>query len=360
MKVALAVSPLPGLRAGEACALVRRAWSGVRGDDDVASRLVSDAIAMPYVGSGADDVLAGSHPQHVERGQAGERHFAYRSAGSVLLDYTHLLHGIPGEGAIRSSRLVGEDLAWAAREGITDVTVVLPVPGSVSDLGMGLLDPLSTGAQGIGAQLDAARTRLSGMSVRVLVPGEQPLLGLAGLARSWMASGLSSKEAQDLENRFSEIVSTVPGRASGLTIIGDSGGFERNVYAGCGGGIAYVLGLLGVRVFPIGDVCIEPMRRDIEESDLFVYVCGRIGEDLPSGLLAGSRIAASRGVPVVVVYDSGAIRKGELAPLGLNGAYEIRPELAFSDAGATTEELADLPRRLEELVGRVARTWGWN
>ncbi|MGO1943262.1 MAG: hypothetical protein ACTH1Z_02550 [Ancrocorticia sp.] len=364
MRVALAVSPLPGLRVGEAHAIVRQAWLTER-PDTIASRPVTDAIGMPFVGSGAEDVLAGANPQPVERGEAGERHFAYwsdpgsQAGASVLLDYTHILNGIPQEGAIRSSRLVGDDLVWAASRGAERVRVVLPVPGSVSDLGTGLLEPLA-GAGPIADQLQGARHRLGNMRVEVVVPGEQQLLGLAGVARSWIAHGLGAEQAQRFENAFSEIVAQIPERTGGLTIVGAGGGFERNIYAGCGGGIAYILALLGGQIVTAGHLCVDPMGEEIEHSDLFVYVCGHIGEDLPSGLLAGSRIAAESGVPVVVIYDSGAIRKGELARLGLNGAYEIRPERSFSESEATTEELADLPRRLEEIVGRVARTWGWN
>ncbi len=352
MKIALAVSPLPGLRVGEVHSLVRDAWLSRRRDDHVCSRPVSDAVAMPYVGSGAEDVLAGDNSETVELGEAGERHFAYRAGTALLLDYTQILYGIPQEGASQSSHIVGRDLAWALREGISEVHIVLPIPGCVSDLGMGILEELGG--------LDAAREALAPMSIQVLVPGEQRLLGLGGVARSWIAHGLDPEAAQRFENTFSEIVAGIPVRSTGLPLLGTGGGPERSIYAGCGGGIAYVLGLLGAQILPIGDVCIDPMRGEIEDSDLFVYVCGHIGEDLPSGLLAGSRVAASRGVPVVVIYDSGALRKGELARLGLNGAYEIRPERAFATGEATTEELADLPERLHSLVGRVARTWGWN
>ena len=66
------------------------------------------------------------------------------------------------------------------------------------------------------------------------------------------------------------------------------------------------------------------------------------------------------GIPVVVVYDSGGIRKGELPGLRLNGAYEIRPDRSYEIPEENTQDVADIPRRLAALMGRVATTWGWD
>ena len=65
------------------------------------------------------------------------------------------------------------------------------------------------------------------------------------------------------------------------------------------------------------------------------------------------------GVPVVVVYDSGALRKGELPSLGLNGAYELRPDFAFEPPEAI-DEFGRLQPILFDMMTRVARTWGWD
>ena len=71
-------------------------------------------------------------------------------------------------------------------------------------------------------------------------------------------------------------------------------------------------------------------------------------------------VAIVAGVPVVVVYDSGGIRKGELPGLGLNGAYEIRPDRSYELPEESAQDVAEIPGRLADLMGRVATTWGWD
>ena len=372
MRVVLTCSPLPGLRAKESAAIAGDAWRERRPGDAVLAVPVSDGIAMPFVGSGADEVLAGTGATQVQLGTAGERHFAHVCGEAVLLDYTEVLGGVPGRGTRGSSRMIGEDLAWAAASGHREVNVVLPVPGSVSDMGAGLLEALAradgrTCSDEV-ATLAAARSALGAMRVNVLVSREQRLLGLSGVARAWMLEGLDSAQAQSFERAFAGAVATLgeaaaqlPSQRSLLPLRGSSPvDPSRNIHAGAGGGSAFVLNLLGCAIFPIGEAVVrERFASEIQDADLLVSVCARIGEDLPSSLLTGAALAQEVGIPVVVVYDSGGIRKGELANLGLNGAYELRPERSYSDAEETAADLAEIPVRLAELVGRVARTWGW-
>ncbi len=350
-----------------------------RPGDDVLAVPVSDGIAMPFVGSGADEVLAGPDATQVQLGDAGQRHFAHVRGEHVLLDYTEVLGGLPGRGTIGSSRMIGEDLVWAVETGLSRATVVLPVPGSVSDMGAGLLQELASANPAEGTQrsrerqpcesetLEAARRTLQSLRVTILVSREQRLLGLTGVARTWMLEGLEAELAQTFERSFAGAVATLNDSAARITsplqlpLHGRTPADpSRNIHAGAGGGSAYVLNLLGCPIHPIGDVVVrERLAAEIREADLLVSVCGRIGEDLPSSLLTGTALAQEAGIPVVVVYDSGGIRKGELANLGLNGAYELRPERTYVAGEETATDLADLPVRLESLLERVARTWGW-
>ncbi|MFT3942919.1 MAG: glycerate kinase [Ancrocorticia sp.] len=388
MRVALTCSPLPGLRAKESLAIARGAWLGKRPRDEVHGFPVSDGIAMPFAGSGADEVLVGARATHVELGRAGERHFAHVDGASVLFDYTEVFDGIPRPGRPSSSRLIGEDLAWAAAEGLTSVTIVLPVPGSLMDMGWGLLEALAAGpadptalanesraaadAPGNGqhgdraAVLRAARAAVTSLHITVVVSREQPLLGLSGIARSWMAQGLDAVVAQTYERGFADVVAelsdaarTLPSRS--LLLGTSEPDPARNIYAGAGAGTAFTLSLLGAMIHPIGQLAIGPhIAREIDEADLLVCVTGHIGEDLPSSLLVAAQAAQNAGIPVVVVYDSGGIRKGELPGLGLNGAYEIRPDRSYEMPEESAQDVADIPGRLADLMGRVATTWGWD
>ena len=82
-------------------------------------------------------------------------------------------------------------------------------------------------------------------------------------------------------------------------------------------------------------------------------------DELPGGAAGAIRRAQEAGLPVVLVYDCGSLRRGELAGLGLNGAYEMRPERSFLDEPETPESAAAVRDRLGEAIRTVARTWGW-
>lgn len=369
MRIALTCSPLPGLRAKESLAIARDAWLAKRPRDEIHGFPVSDGIAMPFAGSGADEVLVGASATHVELGGPGERHFAHVDGASVLFDYTEVFDGIPRPGRPASSRLIGEDLMWAVSENLTSVTIVLPVPGSLTDMGLGLLEALSAGSVSASNRapiLTAARNCVAALHMSVVVAREQPLLGLSGIARSWMAQGLDAVVAQEYERGFADVVAELSEAARDLpsrSLL--AGGAEpdpaRNIYAGGGAGTAFVLSLLGAGIYPIGQLSVGPrVAREIDEADLLVCVTGHIGEDLPSSLLAGTEVALNAGIPVVVVYDSGGIRKGELPSLGLNGAYEIRPDRSYELPEESAQDVADIPGRLADLMGRVATTWGWD
>lgn len=384
MKVVLAGSALAGIRPRETTAIAERSWTARRPSDSVTALPVSDGISMPLVGSGIDDALSAPACDSIERGKPDVRRFALVAGDRFIFDYTTLYSGIPDtsvaipaepmpelptanssvscENPRSSSAMIGEDLAWAAKQGARDVVVVLPVPCSITDGGQGLIGALSNNRSGdLEEEIRIARQQLSDMRLTVLAPREQRLLGLSGVARQWMNGGMEPGTAQTYERQLGQWVSELhsiepPNRASLMKAQASS----RGIYAGVGSGVAYVLQILGAGVFPVGDATVlARLAEPIKDADLVVYICGDIDENLPSGLLSAISLAQGEGVPVVVVYDSGGLRKGELPNLGLNGAYELRPDRSFNDE-PNKADVGTLENVLANMVARVARTWGWD
>ena len=234
---------------------------------------------------------------------------------------------------------------------------------------------LVTGAAGfIGSHL-AESLALAGQSVivapatlpptviclSVVVGGRQRLMGMSGLARAWMREGLDGRRAQDAERRIGEAADRLV-RAANATPGKDLAGRRlstRGPHSGAGGGLALGLEAVGGRIVPVGDVVHSSLEGWAEGADLCVYVCGRVDDELPGGAAGAIRRAQEAGLPVVLVYDCGSLRRGELAGLGLNGAYEMRPERSFLDEPETPESAAAVRDRLGEAIRTVARTWGW-
>ncbi len=422
MRVALACAPLPGIRAREVARYARAAWERVRVHDEVRAFVASDGVACAFVGSGLEDVceeeeIRRSLPVRVvELGESSERRFARLAGDRLLLDYTGILDlaDSPAPGELRhphSSALIGEDLAWAVKKGVRQVLLALPVLSSCEDLGFGLLQALvggDSGKQESGAEdhtksshishgdasgvrritepalwkqkeilrekITQARMILTSLDIVILAPGEQNLLGLSGVARARTFRDLGQADAQELEKRNGEIVSAL------LTALPESSPHKNQLlvhcepqngkktaratfldsYSGVGSGIALILRILGARIFPVGDFSVRPRLAEISPPpDLLVYVAAHVGAELPSGLLSASRFAQEKGIPLVLVSESSGLRKGELPELGLHGAYELRPDLAFDTPEVREAHIAELPGLVEEKIAAVARTWGW-
>ena len=375
MRVILAASALPGLRATQTREVARNAWLSVRPEDHVEAYAVSDGVPQQFVGAGIDEVLLPGAEQ-IERGGPGERRFAYREGATVVLDYTEVLAGVPGAGYL-TSRIVGEDLRWAAQSvGLSQVYLALPAAGCVADGGLAFLEAVASdepkssawgfrqkerpevSADNIEQWLIRGRERTRHLAITVLAPAEQRMVGLSGVARSWMQAGLSPEAAQLLERSMGEIASALDeaiGAVGSPDLLGARPS-SRDVYSGVGA-MGLALAGIGARIFPTGDVTARPfIAQSITEADLVVYVCAAIGEDLPSGLVATIAEATRVGCAVVVVYETGSLRKGELPNLGIHGAYELRPGF---DLAASPPETTDISGTLSNMMTRVARTWGW-
>ena len=331
----------------------------------------------------------------VERG-GPLRRFAGVSQKKIALDW---IESLPGPFCGDSAAL-GEDIAWALGRGVDEIVVALGVPGGIGDLGVGMIRAIAqtrraagpesgsrqadgsrkadgssglaktAGRPGVVAAADVAdlaglvadaRAALGTVCLSVVVGGRQRLMGMSGLARAWMREGLDGRRAQDVERRVGEAADRLV-RAANATPGRDLAGRSlsaRGPHSGAGGGLALGLEALGGRIVPVGDLVHSSLEGWAEGADLCVYVCGQVGEELPGGAAGAIRRAQEAGLPVVLVYDCGALRRGELAGLGLNGAYEMRPERSFLDEPETPESAAAVRDRLGDAIRAVAGTWGW-
>ena len=392
MRIALAASPLPGLRASAVCHVAREAWQSERPRDSLRCRPTSDGVASAYSESGVYELLG--LDELVERG-GPLRRFAGVSQKKIALDW---IESLPGPFCGDSTAL-GEDIAWALGRGVDEIVVALGVPGGIGDLGVGMIGAIAQawrgagqedgsrragesrragGAAGLGKTSEKpdvaesadvadlaglvadARAALGTVCLSV-VGGRQRLMGMSGLARAWMREGLDGRRAQDAERRIGEAADRLV-RAANATPGKDLAGRRlstRGPHSGAGGGLALGLEAVGGRIVPVGDVVHSSLEGWAEGADLCVYVCGRVGDELPGGAAGAIRRAQEAGLPVVLVYDCGSLRRGELAGLGLNGAYEMRPERSFLDEPETPESAAAVRDRLGEAIRTVARTWGW-
>ena len=390
MKVLLAAGPLEGLSATRVRAIAEAAWRQARPEDSVVARIVSDGQPVPGGSSGLAEVIGGEPVTPAD----GSQPHIWRTDTQALLDYTSLLadgsqHG-PG-----SSEIVGTDLLWAGRQGITNVVIALPGPSCVEDLGFGILAglgvatpslqvpadggfPAKPDASELAEALSGAREALGSLRMSVIAGAEQHLTGFHGLARSRMLrAGLAgrreagqavaeSAQAQARDARVGELVEALARarRADLAGVVGarllGSGPDPRGPYAGAGGGTAFMLECLGARLYPVGDVTVRArLAADIAEAELLVYVASAVEATLPSGLLAAAELAGE-AIPVVLVCDHGGFEAGELRSLPIAGAYELRPHLAFlPEDGAERADAAELAELLAQRTRVVARTWAY-
>ena len=393
MRIALAASPLPGLRASAVCDVAREAWRSERPRDSLRCRPTSDGVASAYSESGVYELLG--LDELVERG-GPLRRFAGVSQKKIAFDW---IESLPGPFCGDSTAL-GEDIAWALGRGVDEIVVALGVPGGIGDLGVGMIGAIAQawrgtgqedgsrragessragGAAGLGKTSEKpdvaeaadvadlaglvadARAAVGTVCLSVVVGGRQRLVGMSGLARAWMREGLDGRRAQDAERRVGEAADRLV-RAANATPGKDLAGRRlstRGPHSGAGGGLALGLEAVGGRIVPVGDVVHSSLEGWAEGADLCVCVCGRVGDELPGGAAGAISRAQEAGLPVVLVYDCGSLRRGELAGLGLNGAYEMRPERSFLDEPETPESAAAVRDRLGEAIRTVARTWGW-
>ncbi len=290
---------------------------------------------------------------------------------------------LPLEPARATSRGVGEAIGEAVADGARRVIVAAgDVPWH--DAGVGLLEglahrlglaavaqpagpgaptphrpePIGAGALGL---LDAAQAALAGIDLVVAAQTDAPLLGLHGAGAALADRGLDRGTAQAVEARTTDFIAAAEQAAARWRPVDLLGGNDRRTsrrpYSGAGGGVAFILGLLGARLLPGAWVVSEEvgLTPAIARAEL-VITGGRILADreLSHGVVhdVGAR-AEPHALPVVAIGGRIDATTRQLATVGVHGVYPVidTPPWELPDLEAIT------PEALRARAGRVARSW---
>lgn len=228
--------------------------------------------------------------------------------------------------------LIGEVLSAGLDQGCSRIVLALSSE-IVPDLGKAMLAEL-----GISGTAELAAL-IGDTDVVLLASSEASLLGPGGLPRHLAESGrLPGQVAQELER---DLVRSLPGAGDQRRVLGGTALSPTDPLSGVGGGAGFLLARAHARIERAGAWVASHLAEEVADADLIVAVTGDIGLDLPASITHLSRLAAARGLPVVLVYGEGALLRHELARVGLSGAYSY-------GSGRTS---------LEETMIRVAQTW---
>lgn len=379
MKVSIIANALAGLGSAKVGALADEAWRGVRPHDELHVTISSDGVRLPSSGTGLVEVFTQSHSgARVHECSEPRRMICVdESAAEALIDLAEALGEPELEGIFGSTAFLGADVLGLLDDGIRRIHLHLPQIMSHTDVGIGLLGVLSgqdlnwdSAAEQLASAIAQARRRLGSASIVFTYPADLALTGVSGLARKLDASGFPQIEAQNLERQLGELVARL---SPASTNIGSSlfGSIHRGaahphaVFAGVGGGLGYLLSLLGASASTVGQYL--HASRPATEPDLYIYITDHIGLDFPSGLEAVASDALDRGAPVVVILREGNMRRGELPRYGIHGTYQLKTNGVlhltdgyFASGDVDVSTLASVPDALSSSIVSVANTWGWD
>lgn len=356
--------------------LVSENWRAVRPADVVETFEVSAGQPRDLVGTGLAEITQARYPdlRAIERGGTANNpwHIIWISSARnhALIDLAEVLTW-DGQGSpLGSSAFLGKDLADLAGRGVRHLHINLPQLMRFSDAGQGILTEL-TGKQLDGADplevsqaISVARETISQLTVYTTYSAPVKLTGFSGMAHSWAEKGLDPQTAQQAQQELGQWIAAVT-RALELDnrLLLEAEPAPRSAYAGAGGGLAMMLEALRSRVLPIGTYLFgmhPEINRAISQSELCCYVSGKIGINIPSPLTELSDRTSAHGIPLVLVADSAGMRKGELPNLGIHGAYELRPELAYlPDQLDDPHSSVDISHKLAKQIQKTAMTWGY-
>ncbi|MDP9807101.1 glycerate kinase [Trueperella bonasi] len=370
MKVALVCSALPGMGPRDVTKRVASRWRAARPADDVVEVATSEGETIAHLGTGLDDVVRLRHPQAKPTSSDADlpRRIRWTWEGGAFIDLADAMTWAGDGEPIGPTDFLGRDILDVKRQGTKRFHIHLPQLITRSDLGLGMLGELAgtpidvcEKPRALSAELAKAQDALGMLSITLTYPAGMPLLGVNGMARMWDQAGMDGRTAQNFERHIGGWVHELNQASQNSprrSLLGDDGADARAPSAGPGGGLGFMLGLLGARQLLIGDHLVGHSIPN--DADLIVYVCAAMGMDLPSGLHAATRHAEQFGIPVVLLTDSAGMRKGELPRLGLHGSYELRPERAFAEEPEEIAAIARIPGLLDESISRIATTWGWD
>lgn len=251
----------------------------------------------------------------------------------------------PEQSATRWSPLdLGQALRLLAQAPPASGTVVVPVGDEA---------PAGDATDVWGGELPTMRRALAGVSLRVLVTADRPLLGFQGMSAALRLGRESDAAiavaAQEQEERWRRIAATADAVGSRGTLLGP-GRLSEAPGSGAAGGLAYCLAAVGATVTRAIDYLADTAgvgdavgRGADGGADLVVAVGPRLTPHaLDHGIAAtAARYAAIHAIPAIALTPEVAVGRRDVMAAGLSGTHE----------GATGAA------GLVDTVSRAAQTW---
>ncbi len=219
------------------------------------------------------------------------------------------------------------------------LTVVVPVgdtapAGDATDVWLGGLAPMRAG--------------VAALNLQVGVSSQRPLLGFNGMSAALRDGrendAVIGQAAQAQEERWAGIAADADEIASVKSLLGSTR-LSDMPGTGAAGGLAYALAALGGRLVPSAHTLatLAGAESASASADLVVAVVpALVPRTLDDGVVpAASALAASYGIPAVVIAPGSRIGRRDLMNAGLVSAHEGEPG----------------PAGLRAVIRRVAQTW---
>lgn len=214
--------------------------------------------------------------------------------------------------------------------------------------------------------LDHAAERLNRTRLEVVCDEDRVLLGLQGCCAGAVETrGWSRAAAQEEERRMGEWVDAVRrSRPDPIELLtGRPRRTDRLAGAGAGGGLGYLLAVLGGRLEPgpawvarRTDLAARAARSDLVVGATTLYDWRQLRHSVPEEV---ARAAGAAARPAILLSGRTEVGRRETMSLGFAGTYALRSSgMSFPGRGAGTDREDDHDvAALGALAARVARTW---
>lgn len=333
--------------------------------------VIAASVAGESIAATVSDPLGRPVPAEILISTQSGRRTAYLDAAQAV--GLHLLAADERNPGLTSSWGVGELLAAAVEEGAERIVVGIGGDavndggaGALSALGAGPAEVLARGGLALTeaptdalAGLPGVRARLRDIELLVATAHPTPLLGLQGTSATESPDkGARPDTAQALEAALGHFVDLARRHHEERIdlVTGQPRRLDREPGAGCGGGLAYGLMLLGGRRVDgtAQVVSLTDLKGQLGVSDLVVTGVGLLDwTQLRESVVAAVADAAmTAAVPAVAISGETLVGRRELMAMGLAASYAVaeRPE-------QVEQLVADPVGTLRERAARIARTW---
>lgn len=227
-------------------------------------------------------------------------------------------------------------------------------------------DPGETSPADLAALVARARRRVAGTRVEVLVDEDRVLLGLQGACAAAVDTrGWSRAQAQERERWMGEWVDAVRRAAPEPVelLTGRPRRTDRLPGAGAGGGVGFLLALLGAQLRPgptwvaeRTDLAARAARADLVVGATSVYDWRQLRHSVPESVASAAGASAR---PAILFTGRTEVGRRETMSLGFAGTYALQasgPPRFVAD-GSRESEQPDEVGAVAALAARVARTW---